>query len=466
MARTTPRPPPTHTQTLQAIVRHCPCCGEPMWAAYHNYRTITTLEGIVRLTLQIRRCLNLTCPHVRKPYRPEAEGRLALPKHEFGLDVLTFIGTQRYTYHSSVPTIHQALVARGLAVAPRTVTNLLERYDELVALSLQDTARLRRLTQPQGRVILALDGLQPDVGQEVLWVLRDCLSGEVLLARSLLSATHADLAALIREVKQALEVPIEGVITDGQWSIRAAVAQALPEVPHQLCHFHYLREAAKPIYEADRHAKKVLKKHVRGVRPLERAVEGRTDPEAEVIRGYCSAVRSALTDDGRPPLAAAGLQLHDRLNAIAQSLERVEKRGPCPRPSGACRRSCGVGGTRRRRCGLFHCYNVPDLPRTNNDLEQFFGAYRYHERRATGRKAASPAVVLRGAVRLVACAATRIRPFTSAELAPDTVSAWQELRHALETRRHQRTQRRRFRRDPATYLGKLETKLLQLSLPP
>jgi hypothetical protein len=130
-------------------------------------------------------------------------------------------------------------------------------------------------------------------------------------------------------------MPIVGVITDGQLSIRAAVAHALPEVPHQLCHFHSLHEAAKPIYEADRHAKKVLKKHVRGVRPLERGVEGRTDPEAEVIRGYCGAVRSALTADGRPPLAAAGLQLHDRLTAIAQSLERVEKRGSCPQPSGA-----------------------------------------------------------------------------------------------------------------------------------
>jgi hypothetical protein len=195
-----------------------------------------------------------------------------------------------------------------MAVAPRTVTNLLERYDELVALSLQDTARLRRLTPPQGRVILALDGLQPDVGQEVLWVLRDCLSGEVLLARSLLSATHDDLAALLREVKQALEVPIGGVISDGQLSIRAAVAQALPEVPHQLCHFHYLHEAAKPIYEADRHAKKVLKKHVRGVRPLECAVEGRPGPEAEVIRDYCSAVRSALTDDGRPPWTSGRIQ--------------------------------------------------------------------------------------------------------------------------------------------------------------
>jgi hypothetical protein len=79
---------------------------------------------------------------------------------------------------------------------------------------------------------------------------------------------------------------------------------------------------------------------------------------------------------------------------------------------------------------------------------------------------ASPAVVLRGAVRLVACAATRIRPFTSEARAPDTVRAWQELRRALETRRHQRTQRRRFRRDPAAYLTTLEADLLKLILPP
>ena len=88
--------------------------------------------------------------------------------------------------------------------------------------------------------------------------------------------------------------------------------------------------------------------------------------------------------------------------------------------------------------GLFPCSTVPDLPRTNNELEQFFGAHRYHERRATGRKVASPALVLRGSVRLIAYAATRLHPFTSADLAPETVSAWQELRHDLETHRQQR----------------------------
>ena len=117
------------------------------------------------------------------------------------------------------------------------------------------------------------------------------------------------------------------MVSDGQHSIRKAVAKALPGVPHQLCQFHYLREAAKPIYEADRHAKVGLKKKVRGVRKVERLVEGREGVEAEVVRGYCSAVRSAITDDGRPPLEPSGLRLHARLCAVVESLGRARAKG-------------------------------------------------------------------------------------------------------------------------------------------
>ena len=105
------------------------------------------------------------------------------------------------------------------------------------------------------------------------------------------------------------------------------MAAALPEVVHGLCHFHYLREAAKEIYAADRHAKKELKKRVRGVRAIERSLAEGDDAMSEVIEGYCQAVRSALTDDGRPPLDAAGLRLHQRLQAIEQSLEQLEQKG-------------------------------------------------------------------------------------------------------------------------------------------
>jgi hypothetical protein len=299
-----------------------------MWLDYENLRYVTTLEGVVQMKVKVRRCPNPPCERYHKPYRPEAEGRIALPEQEFGLDVIALVGALRYAQHRSVPEIHEELKRRDVRICQRSVTNLLDRYDELLALSLSEDRRLQKITAEQGRVILAIDGLQPDVGHEVLWVLRDCLSGEVLLARSLLSSTEGDLASLIGTVRDGLKIAIEGVISDGQESLRKAVQKALPGVPHQLCQFHGLRDAAKGVYEADRNAKKELKKQVRGIRPIERGVEDQVDEPSQVTVGYCAAVRSALTDDGHGPLDAPGLKLRERLNAIAHSLDRMaEKRG-------------------------------------------------------------------------------------------------------------------------------------------
>ena len=328
MARNQPRPPALSELRLEPLEDLCGACTEKLWVAYHSPRTVATLSGLVRLRLVVRRCVNRDCELYHEPHRPEEEGAFALPQGEFGLDVIALVGALRHAEHRSVPEIHRELLGRSVDVSERTVTNLLDRYEELVALRLSERAYLRVALARQGRVVLALDALQPDVGHEVLWVVRDCLSGEVLLARSLLSATEESLVGLLKEVIGGLEVPVIGVISDGQHPIRRAVARLLPGVPHQLCQFHYLREAAKEVYQADRHAKKELKKRVRGVRPIERELEGREDEEAEAVRGYCLAVRSAITDDGRPPLSASGIKLHERIEAIEGSIERVGvKRG-------------------------------------------------------------------------------------------------------------------------------------------
>ena len=539
MRKRRPRPRPDLALTLTPVLRACPECQHRTHADYTNFRTITTLDGVIRLTLTIRRCPNSACSRFLRPYRPEAEPHFALPYHEFGLDVLDTVGRLRHVEHRSIPEIHRELTRRGIVVAQRTVTNLLDRYDELRALATADPKPLEAVLRPQGRVILAIDGLQPDVGHEVLWVLRDCLSGEILLARSLLSSTAKDLAGLITEVRRALPVPITGVISDGQESIRNAVKQALKGVPHQLCHFHYLREAAKPIYEADRHAKKELKKRVRGIRPIERAAEkkiedGEDDAEAEVVRGYCAAVRAALTDDGLPPLAASGLKLEDRLSRIASSLDEVAARAgdlpgglvrlrqllrhgleetaalfPAVRESykwvkRAARILKNEGGlparevrrrlvqllvrmrkaaattgepsvrsglkqflkvTRSYWSGLFRCYESPDVPRTNNDLEHAFGSHRYHERRASGRRRGSPGLVVMGSARVISGLATRLRPEEGLVLSPGYVEDWKELRGELEARRESRRKQRRFRHDPDAYLKDLERRCLQLTLP-
>lgn len=328
MPRNHPRPEAASKFRLEPLDELCRGCTRRLWVAHHRLRTVATLDRPVRLRLVIRRCVNPECELYRHSHRPEEEGAFALPQGEFGLDVIALVGALRHAHHRSAPEIHRELCGRGVTVCERTVTNLLERYEELVSLRLSDRARLQEKLGEQGRVVLALDGLQPDVGHEVLWVVRESLSGEVLLARSLLSGTEVSLVNLLLEVKGELEVPVLGVVSDGQHPIRRAVARVFPESPHQLCQFHYLREAAKGVHEVDRHAKKELKKRVRGVGPIERELEGREDPEAEAIRGYCLAVRSAITDDGRPPLAASGVKLHEQIEAIRSSIERVSaKRG-------------------------------------------------------------------------------------------------------------------------------------------
>jgi hypothetical protein len=117
--------------------------------------------------------------------------------------------------------------------------------------------------------------------------------------------------------------------------------------------------------------------------------------------------------------------------------------------------------------GLFPCYDVPDLPRTDNDLEQLFGSHRYHERRSSGRKVASPGLVVRGSVRLPAGVATRLRGEVRGEdLIPSDLEAWRRIRVCLERRQAVRAQGRRFRRDPAAYLQELEDTLIKETLPP
>jgi hypothetical protein len=172
MARKACRAAAMTEQMLTSLRTQCAECGQLMWVAYHTQRTITTLQGNCRLTLCVRRCRNQECPRYHCPYRPEEEGRWALPHGEFGLDVIALVGTLRYISHRSVPEIHQALCDRGIRIAERTVTHLLQRYEELVALRTvqragTDPACHRRITTrcrsrgPLGLARLSLWGSAP-----------------------------------------------------------------------------------------------------------------------------------------------------------------------------------------------------------------------------------------------------------------------------------------------------------------
>jgi|SRR5437667_1008550 len=330
MARRTPRPEATHQVTLRPSQKTCESCGEAVWVANHKMRKITTLKGVYDVRLVVCQCQNRKCEKYHQRYRPEEEGSWALPHAEFGLDVIALVGALRFRDHRSVPEIHQELLRRDVKIAERTVKHLIQRYEELVTVQVTDRERIEQILKEQGKTVLAIDGLQPDADHEVLWIIREVSSQEILLACPLVSSATPDLALLLQEVKELIpkSVEVSGIVSDGQKAIGAAVALVFPNVPHQLCQIHYLRDAAEQIVDADKHAKTQLKAQIRGIRPIERTLEQDQNEAAQAAYKYCLAVRTAIADDGHPPLDLGGIKLYSRLSQISHSLEEVaQKRG-------------------------------------------------------------------------------------------------------------------------------------------
>ena len=196
---------------------------------------------------------------------------------------------------------------------------------------------------------------------------------------------------------------------------------------------------------------------------LRRGLEGTADlfPAVRAGFGWVQRVAHLL---GRQDLSGAQVRqrLRVHLGRMRAEATRAEARGDAELAKGL-RHFVKVSGSYEP--GLFHAYDVPDLPRTNNDLEHLFGSHRYHERRASGRKVASPGLVVRGSVRLVAGVATRLQPARGEELAPADLAGWRQLRQGLQRRRGARILQRRFRRNAKAYLGQLEDRALQLTMP-
>ena len=193
---------------------------------------------------------------------------------------------------------------------------------------------------------------------------------------------------------------------------------------------------------------------------LAKGLEATADSWPDIRAAFGWVHRAAVVLRNKKGLDARGVRR--RYRGLVGAIARHQ--GSCGRLQEAFTHFRKV--TRSYWPGLFGCYDVADLPRTNNDLEQFFGSYRYHERRASGRKVACPGTVVRGSVRLAAAAATRLRSIEVADLVPSGVQAWRDLRGALEQRQAIRTLGRRFRHDPAAYLRSLEESLIKQALPP
>jgi hypothetical protein len=320
---------PEKTIYFRPEMSNCPHCESKLVRAHAAWKKkISTLQGVIFAWSMAYRCPNQQCPHPGALYRSAEAEKLCMKFTTYGFDVLCLVGELRFKQHMTRQEIADELNSRGVKTTDRNAQMLYERYLTLLGASIDQHVRevLKDVSEKNGGLLLSMDGVQPEKGNETLYVIREVFSGTVLVAKNLKSGSSEELQNLIRPIAQ-LGYPIIGIVSDGQQSIRLAFEKLLPDVPYQ-CQYHYLKDIAKPVVDLDRKLKTEIKKNLRGIREIERKVEDNPSEESEVARGYIAAVRSLLLEDGNPPLDLPGMRIYQNAKAIQASLEQcLSKKG-------------------------------------------------------------------------------------------------------------------------------------------
>ena len=260
---------------LDVLDRDCPACGRRMYVCDHRYRHLHTLEGPVELVCKLNHCPDARCPGHSKTTSPEVEASIAPPHWAIGWDVFCWIGHRRFSRHWAIPQIRDELIdAHRIKLSDEGISNYLHRYQAMLAAQ-QDPAALRQQYARVDELILTIDGLQPEKGHETLYVVRELTQKRVWFAEPLLSATADEVRRLIKKAKEWAELlskPVGLWLSDKQDAFVTGIAAEFPDVPHRYCDNHFLRDVAKPVLEADSHAKVQMRRKVPGLRKIEQAV--------------------------------------------------------------------------------------------------------------------------------------------------------------------------------------------------
>lgn len=321
-------------RSYRASEQVCPYCGGFLKRSHLLWRKeLIFVAGSETVMSWAYRCSDQACVNAKVTYSSREAERLHLKNRRYSRELIVKLGYQRFWQHQTIDELHEWLrEGLGIAVSRRQISNLLG--DFLALLRAGQGRKIRRLLPKQSGLLISIDGMQPEKGNRCLYIVREVQCSQTLLAENLDDGSHDMLRQLLLEPLKALACELGlswlGVISDAQESIRLAVAQSLPGVPHQACQAHCLRAAGKLTFEADRNLKKRLKAAFRRqltqiqkqIAKLE--INDRYQP---ILRDYADAIQSTLVEGGLAPFDLGGLNVYAALDAVARSLSICQKKG-------------------------------------------------------------------------------------------------------------------------------------------
>lgn len=315
--------------------RLCPVCHRVLKRSHILWRKrVIFLTGPVDVTSWAYCCPDPTCAGAREiHFSAEAETR-HLKHRRFGRDVIVQVGYRRFWLHQTMYELHDWLTQHlSLPVCERQVLNLIGDFLALLRAAQPD--KVRAHLKALKRLVIGLDGMQPEKGNSSLYIVRELQLGLTLLAENLDNGQDTTIRDRLLEPLKALAEELglawHGVVSDAQESIRTAVVKSLPGVPHQCCQSHCLREAGDLTFQADRSMKKRLKATLlrgrikRAQKQIERLPDD--DPYRPVLTDYADATQVTLLEAGVAPFELGGVRVFDDLTDLAASLARCQEKG-------------------------------------------------------------------------------------------------------------------------------------------
>lgn len=239
----------------------CPFCGSNVEELYPSSgHSFSTLDGWVNMVVYWYECTNPSCTNPTMKGRFKAPQPYVLPYKKFGQDVWVFVIQEWERFRTNPGQISARLTYKGVIISEEKIQEMIDEYEVLKHEMVNEETM--EIIKNQGIMIIGCDGTPTEGGRESLWTFYDVISGRILYATLLASADHEALLQIFKMIEARYGVDVVGFLSDHQTSIKLACEAFNPDLPHQTCHFHFLRNHWDFIEKKDTHLNKLLQKVV------------------------------------------------------------------------------------------------------------------------------------------------------------------------------------------------------------
>ena len=238
----------------------CPVCGGKVKFEYaDNGRLVHTLQGNINQITDRYSCTNLSCELSNFVFNPSPH--FDYGARHFGADVFKLTAEECLIYELKPAQILKKLTKKhALEISIDTIRRMCDDIIMLKATKIDE--KTIEIVRAQGCILLGFDGQDPGDNLPSIWNFMDLLSDRVLNTHKFESLDYLILRDKIDAIGTFYGVPVIGWVSDKEGVITKCHDIFYPNLPHQYCHYHFLKNTWSHLEALDSNMYLPLKKTI------------------------------------------------------------------------------------------------------------------------------------------------------------------------------------------------------------